>query len=74
MVTINGKTFWETFGVQRILSPKHPGDIFFKIVGSKDDFVCKFYAGHEQNAKDFEEWANQKGLLSKQQQDSIKEG
>ena len=37
----------------RITSPKHPGAIFFKRKGTKDDFICKFYPGKDTEAKIF---------------------
>ena len=36
---------------QRITSPKHPGAVFYKRRGTRDDFVCKFYPGHEADAE-----------------------
>lgn len=26
-----------------VYSPKHPGDVFIKVKGTKDEFLCKFY-------------------------------
>jgi hypothetical protein len=40
--------------VERITSHKHPGAVFFKKAGTKDDFVCKFYPGHEAEAAAYE--------------------
>ncbi len=34
----------------RITSGKHPGAVFFKRAGSHDDFICKFYPGHDAEA------------------------
>lgn len=39
----------------RITSPKHPGAIFFKVRGSEDNFIAKFYPGHEDAARLFEQ-------------------
>lgn len=41
--------------LQRVTSPKHPGAIFFKVYGTKDDFLCKFYPGKEAEAEVFQE-------------------
>jgi len=46
------------YKVQRVISPKHPGDIFFKVFDSKDDFICKFYVGHETEANEYEQLMN----------------
>jgi len=32
--------------LQLIQSPKHPGDIFVKVRGTKNTFICKFYGGN----------------------------
>lgn len=31
----------------RRISRKHPGAVFLKRRGTRDDFVCKVYAGHD---------------------------
>lgn len=38
--------------LQRVMSPKHPGAIFFKIRGT-NEFVCKFYPNQEKLANEF---------------------
>ncbi len=37
----------------RSKKPKHRGAIFFKVEGSWDNFVCKFYPGHEKEAEEY---------------------
>lgn len=39
--------------LSKITSKKHPNAIFFKTAGTKDDFICKFYPGHEEEAEIF---------------------
>ena len=39
-----------------ITSQKHPGDIFIKVRNTKDNFICKFYAGHQMTAQLFIDW------------------
>ena len=41
--------------LQKITSKKHPGAIFFKEEGTKDNFICKFYPGQEFWAGVFQE-------------------
>ena len=40
--------------IVRIKSDKHPGAIFFKYKDTKNDFICKFYPDHEEEARLFE--------------------
>lgn len=35
----------------KIRSNKHPGDIFLKVDGTKDDFICKVYAGEKSEVR-----------------------
>jgi hypothetical protein len=44
--------------LQRITSPKHPGAIFFKEWGTKDNFIAKFYPGKEREAELFQHSMN----------------
>jgi hypothetical protein len=39
-----------------IRSPKHPGAVFLKVAGTKDDFIAKFYPGKEAEAMAFKVW------------------
>ena len=45
--------------LQIIQSPKHPGAVFLKVHGSKDDFVAKFYPGKEKEAYAYKRWIEQ---------------
>lgn len=49
---------------KKIVSKKHPGALFFKEPGYNDNFICKFYAGHEDDARlmmDAIEWYKREG-------------
>ena len=37
--------------IQRIVSKKHPGAVFFKVRGTSDTFICKVYPGNEWEAR-----------------------
>lgn len=41
--------------LEKITSKKHPGAIFFKVAGTKKDFICKFYPGKSEEAEAFRE-------------------
>lgn len=43
--------------VQRVISHKHKGAIFFKIKGT-DIFICKFYPNQQKVAEVFEDFFN----------------
>lgn len=34
-----------------IFSPKHPGDVFIKVKGTKDEFLCKFYGFRDEGQR-----------------------
>ena len=50
---------------QQIKSDKHVGATFFKVEGTKKNFVCKVYAGHETERRLIENANNMLETLEK---------